>query len=137
MMNYLSILAAIDNVEGAQGNQLILGILIGAIIVAALWWYTVVSNRNKSVEAKPSGQPTTLEPAATPAMQESLSATAAAPVADAPADANSISAELVAVITAAVHVAVGAGHRIVSVRPAETSWSQEGRRQIFASHSIR
>lgn len=61
-------------------------------------------------------------------------------------NAGSTPPEVVAAIAAAVHVVVGASHRIVSVRPVVVAtqsalninaWSVEGRRQIFSSHSFR
>ncbi len=44
--------------------------------------------------------------------------------------------ELVAII-AAVDVALGANHRLLSVHPVETLWSREGRRSHFGSHAVR
>lgn len=55
-----------------------------------------------------------------------------------------LSAELLAVITAAVHVALPVGrYRIAGIAPAahaatdHHAWSLEGRRQIFHSHKVR
>lgn len=48
--------------------------------------------------------------------------------------------ELVAVIAAAVHTALHAPVRIVSIKAARSSegtWAAEGRRQIFSSHRVR
>lgn len=53
--------------------------------------------------------------------------------------------QLLAVIAAAVHVATGRPHRIVSVSPARPpsveslmlQWSMEGRRAIYSSHRVR
>ena len=53
-----------------------------------------------------------------------------------PAD-EAVTPEIFAVIVAAVHASLGDQHQIVSVTPAETLWSREGRRTIFGSHSIR
>jgi len=45
---------------------------------------------------------------------------------------------LVAVIAAAVHSVIGdRPHRIISIRQDGPGWAQEGRRQIFSSHSTR
>jgi sodium pump decarboxylase gamma subunit len=75
------------------------------------------------------------KPAAAPAPV----AAAAAPVAAAavPAPAASADGALVAVITAAAHVALGSAVRVVSVQPASTEWSTQGRRDIFTSHKFR
>lgn len=63
-------------------------------------------------------------------------APAAAPV---PAPSDELAPELVAAITAAVYVTLGANVRIKAVVPVEHSptWAHEGRRQIFASHQVR
>ncbi len=43
-----------------------------------------------------------------------------------------------AIVAAAVHAVIGdQPHRILSIRPAQQSWAQEGRRQIFSSHTVR
>lgn len=45
---------------------------------------------------------------------------------------------LLAVLAAAVHSVMGSRpHRMVSVQHTESSWAQEGRRQIFSSHRVR
>lgn len=42
------------------------------------------------------------------------------------------------IVAAAVHAVIGdRPHRILSIRPAQHGWAQEGRRQIFSSHSVR
>ncbi|WP_309382802.1 OadG family protein [Cerasicoccus frondis] len=42
------------------------------------------------------------------------------------------------IVAAAVHTVLGnQPHRILSIRPEQQSWAQEGRRQIFSSHSVR
>lgn len=47
--------------------------------------------------------------------------------------------ELVAVITAAVHLTFGGRARIQAIVPVEheQGWAREGRRQIFSSHQVR
>lgn len=72
-------------------------------------------------------------PAATPAP---------APVAPASAAPVSDDSELVAVIAAAVAAVVGGKHRILAIdyvpgSGSSTAWSMEGRRAIYASHSVR
>jgi len=44
---------------------------------------------------------------------------------------------MAAVVAAAVHTVMGAPHRIVSIRPTQGGWAQEGRRSIFSSHNVR
>ena len=41
------------------------------------------------------------------------------------------------VISAAAAELLGDRHRIVSIRPQSSSWGQQGRREIHASHKIR
>lgn len=41
------------------------------------------------------------------------------------------------VIAATVAMMVGGRHRVVSVNPVPSSWGQQGRREIHASHRIR
>ncbi len=57
----------------------------------------------------------------------------------APSADDALAPELVALIAAAVHLTVGAGHRIVAISPMphNAHWAMEGRRQIFASHRPR
>lgn len=67
-------------------------------------------------------------------------APAAAPVATPSTAGQDPSPEIVAAITAAVHVTLGARNvRITAIAPASTSpdWAREGRREIFSSHRVR
>ncbi len=48
-----------------------------------------------------------------------------------------LDAPLVAAIAAAVHEAVEEPHKIVSIQPTISGWSQEGRRQIFGGRQVR
>lgn len=51
---------------------------------------------------------------------------------------DSISPEILAVIAAATAAVVGhQAHRVVSIKPQNSSWSQAGRHQLQASHNIR
>jgi len=53
------------------------------------------------------------------------------------APAQTDNRHIVAIIAAAAHVVLGSRVHVVSVRPASTEWSAEGRRQIFASRQVR
>ncbi len=55
----------------------------------------------------------------------------------APASTQGIAPELVAVIAAAVHTAVGKGHKVISIKPQDTNWQQAGRHAVLGSHRIR
>ncbi|MFT3828348.1 MAG: hypothetical protein QM691_01450 [Opitutaceae bacterium] len=52
---------------------------------------------------------------------------------------HALAPEVLAVIAAAVHESLGTEFRIVSisVEGQSTTWSMEGRRQIFGSHKVR
>ena len=54
---------------------------------------------------------------------------------------DSVSPEVIAVSAAAIHVALGPGHRVLAIAPAPLSggdrWSVEGRREVFHSHQFR
>jgi len=77
------------------------------------------------------------KPAATPATvndeipPEILAVLAAAAMASEPTD------EITTVIAAAAATMIDEPHRIVSIKPQSTTWSQAGRQQIQSSHNIR
>lgn len=48
-----------------------------------------------------------------------------------------IAPEIVAVIAAAVHSAIGKGHQIVAIKPQDSNWGQAGRQSVLSSHKIR
>lgn len=54
-------------------------------------------------------------------------------------DGESLDPQLtVVLVAAAVHAVIGdKPHRILSIRPTQQGWAEEGRRQIFSSHSVR
>lgn len=54
-----------------------------------------------------------------------------------PAEPDGLATPLVAAIAAAVYHAVEEPHKIVSIKPAMSGWSQEGRRQIFGGRQVR
>lgn len=54
------------------------------------------------------------------------------------ADTGGPSPAVLAVLSAAIHVACGARARIVAIASPDTGdWAREGRRQIFSSHKVR
>lgn len=59
------------------------------------------------------------------------------PHAAAPAPASGIAPEVVAAIAAAVHTAVGKGHKVVAIKPQDTNWEKAGRQAVLGSHRIR
>lgn len=50
---------------------------------------------------------------------------------------DSVPAEIVAVIAAATATVVGQTHRVISIKPHNSTWSQAGRQQLHTSHNIR
>lgn len=55
----------------------------------------------------------------------------------APASTSGIAPEVVAVIAAAVHTAVGKGHKVVAIKPQDSNWERAGRQAVLGSHRIR
>ncbi|WP_309399602.1 OadG family transporter subunit [Cerasicoccus maritimus] len=75
------------------------------------------------------------KPKPAPVAKAPAPAAEAAPV---PAEDEMDSALTAVIVAAAVHAVIGdQPHRILSIRPSQSGWAQEGRRQIFSSHSVR
>lgn len=111
----------------------LLVIAIGGLAVAA-YQLRLVLGRLDALERRLTGgaNRSAPAPAAPPAVP-----TPSAPLAE---SNGSPSPELLAVLVAAVHAAVGRRARIVSIAEGgdgKQAWSMEGRRQIFASHQVR
>lgn len=51
--------------------------------------------------------------------------------------AGSVPPEIVAVIAAAIHTAVGKEHKIVAIKPQASSWEKAGRQSVLGSHRVR
>lgn len=51
--------------------------------------------------------------------------------------ASGVSPEIVAVVAAAVHTAVGKGARVVSIKPQDSNWEKAGRQAVLGSHRLR
>lgn len=105
------------------------GFVIVMIALGGLWGLTALMAKLVAMIEKPKA------PAAVPV---------AAPVAAAPAPVAAVlpapggppDDDLV-VVAAAVATILGARHRVVAVKPVSSSWGQQGRRDIHASHRIR
>jgi len=76
-------------------------------------------------------------PHARPAAPAPARRETAASVAVEPEHQHAIAPEILAAITAAVHVTAGAGHRVVSIRSEQSEWARFGRQRIFSSHKIK
>lgn len=55
----------------------------------------------------------------------------------APAATSGVPPEIVAVIAAAVHSAVGKDARVVSIKPPDFTWEKAGRQAVLGSHRLR
>jgi hypothetical protein len=51
--------------------------------------------------------------------------------------ASGVSPEIVAVVAAAVHSAVGKGARVVSIKTQDSNWEKAGRQAVLGSHRLR
>ncbi len=98
----------------------------------------------KSLVAKPAAAPP--PPAVVPAPAAVVGAApvappqAAAPVvakAVQPVQAEGLTPEIIAIIAAAVTVALGTAHRIVSIKSQNSHWEKSGRQSVLTSHRIR
>lgn len=111
------------------------GMLMVLITLACLWALTaIVANLIKiyqkirpAAASAPAVAPIT--PSAPPAPAEPADTAA-------PAHAG-ISPEIVAVISAAIACLGGGKRRVISIRPADTSWEKAGRQAVIMSHRIR
>ncbi|MFH1500175.1 MAG: OadG family transporter subunit [Verrucomicrobiota bacterium] len=124
-MNASPILAALpEHPELSQTISFQLsGLVVVFLVLGSIWFLLEILGKIFVARAKAAAKP---------------AAPAPAPVPAGPAAADDhIAPEIVALIAAAVHLTVGAGHRIVAIAPLNPHWALEGRRQIFASHRPR
>jgi len=107
---------------GEAMNFLVTGFGVVMFALALLWFCTAIMGKVfTAIKAKPQAAPVPAAAAAAPA----------------PAQDDT---KLIAVISAAVHHAVGGGFRVTKVvrtSSNSTNWSAEGRRQHHGSHRIR
>ena len=107
-----------------QASEHLAGFVIVVTALCLLWGLTAVMG--KLFAPRPAGKGGAA-PAATPAPATSSKAT----------DASAIGDDDLVVIAATVARLLDERHRIVSIRPQASSWGQQGRRDIHASHRIR
>ena len=112
--NFPDLLAAAEHLAG---------FVIVLLALTLLWGLTVLIGRFFASSAAAAVPPAGPAPAAAPATP--------APAGDELTD------EEIVVISAAVAAMVDGRHRVVSVQPVQSSWGQQGRREIHASHRIR
>ncbi len=111
------------------------GLVVVFLVLGSIWFLLEIIGKIFVLRDKVPAKTTTIVCPGAPAAAPDK-ATAPSPV---PAPDDAIPAETVALIAAAVHLAVGSSHRIVSIVPIAPTphWALEGRRQIFASHRPR
>jgi len=102
------------------------GFVIVMIALGGLWGMTALMAKAVAAFEKSKA------PAPAPAAAPAAAAAAVAPTAqDGPPEDDLV------VVAAAVATMLGARHRVVAVKPVSSSWGQQGRRDIHASHRIR
>lgn len=118
--------------EFIESLEHLTGFVIVMIALGGLWGLTALMAKVVAIIEKPKA------PAPGHAQaQAQVPALAAAPVAAAvAAPAGPLEDDLV-VVAAAVASMLGVRHRVVAVKPVSSSWGQQGRRDIHASHRIR
>ena len=104
-----------------EASKHLTGFVIVMIALSALWGLTALVGRILSSPAEKPAQPAPVP----------VSPTAAAPFSSTEEDDDLV------VVAAAAATLLDASHRIVAVRPIASSWGQQGRRDIHASHRIR
>ena len=134
-MQSILILAATDGKAGIwdtflSGFPHLIGMLVVMITLTGLWGVcSLTAWLIKTLVPEPVAEAVAPVP---PVDVERPQPLAAAPVATA-----GIAPEIVAVIAAAVHTAVGKGHKIVAIRPQDSNWEKAGRQSVLGSHRIR
>jgi hypothetical protein len=108
-----------------EAAETLTGFVIVMIALTVLWGLTTLTGR---IFAGRVAKATV--PGAVPASAAGASPPAAA------SEENEVDDDLVVVAAAAASL-LATTHRIVSVRPVDSSWGRQGRRDIHASHRIR
>lgn len=108
------------------------GLIVVFLVLGSIWFLLEILGKIFALRAK----------SAAPAAKTTTIVCPGAPASATPSpttQVDSVAPEIVALIAAAVHLTVGAGHRIVAISPVphNAHWAMEGRRQIFASHRPR
>jgi hypothetical protein len=114
------------------------GMLMVLLTLACLWALTaivanIISIYQKIQPATPpaAAKPDNIVPAvAAPAVQVE-------PIAPAEPVHKGVSPEIVAIISAAIACLGGGKRRVISIKPADTSWEKSGRQAVLMSHRIR
>lgn len=108
------------------------GLVVVFLVLGSIWFLLEILGKIFALRAKSAAAATKTTTIVCPGAPASATPSPTTP-------AGSVAPEIVALIAAAVHLTVGAGHRIVAISPVphNAHWAMEGRRQIFASHRPR
>ncbi|MEI6673627.1 MAG: hypothetical protein WCO57_00460 [Verrucomicrobiota bacterium] len=109
------------------------GIIFVSVIWSAYCLITYLIKRLSPV-ALPAITPASVAPKLAAPTLAAPTLAASGPVATA---APAIPPQTVAVIAAAVHYMLGDKHKIIAIKPQDTSWEKAGRQAVLSSHRIR
>jgi Na+-transporting methylmalonyl-CoA/oxaloacetate decarboxylase gamma subunit len=145
-MTAITFLAAAEAEPGRletflSGFPHLLGVLVVIATLTVLWGLCALTGKIvqrllpglTAPEAVP--VPVVVPAVAAPAMSPEMVAAIAAVTYD--RQASAVPSEIVAVIAAAVHSAVGKDSRVVAIRPSDSNWEKAGRQAVFGSHRFR
>lgn len=107
------------------------GMLMVFITLACLWCLTAIVAKLVAIRHS------LVSPEAAPAAPVKSAPAAAPPAPQAAAVEAGISPEIVAIISAAIACMHGGRRRVISIKPADTSWEKAGRQTVLSSHRIR
>jgi hypothetical protein len=123
--------------EFLQSLEHLTGFVIVMIALGGLWGLTALMAKLVAIFVKPKVSTRGHAPVhAHGHGQAHVPAGAAPVVAAATTHPGPVEDDLV-IVAAAVATMLGTRHRVVAVKPVSSSWGQQGRRDIHASHRIR
>ncbi len=110
------------------------GMLMVLITLACLWALTaIVANLVSTYHKLHPPELAAVKPAKAAAPAAAGKSATAPPA----AEHAGVSPEIVAIISAAIACMGGGSRRVISIRPADTSWEKAGRQSVLSSHRIR
>ncbi len=123
--------------EFLQSIEHLTGFLIVMIALSGLWGLTALMSKLVAIFVKPQVPAHGHARARAHGHGHAHAPAVAAPVAAAATAHSGPPEDDLVVVAAAVATMLGARHRLVAVKPVSSSWGQQGRRDIHASHRIR
>lgn len=121
-----------------SGFQHLLGMLVVMLTLTILWGLCVLTGKIVNLLLPDQTAPA-LVPVAPAATAHAASPEMVAAIAAVLHERSSdkIPSEIVAVIAAAVHSAVGKDERVVAIRESDGNWERAARQAVFSSHRLR